>query len=49
MAHEYGHAIQARLGLDDQPTVVLEQQADCFAGSWIADIQKGDSKVVPQA
>jgi predicted metalloprotease len=45
MAHEFGHAIQVRLGLDDQPTVVLEQQADCFAGSWIADIQKGDSQV----
>jgi len=37
MAHEYGHAIQARLGVTDQPTVVLEQQADCFAGAWLAD------------
>jgi predicted metalloprotease len=36
-AHEYGHAIQARLKLTDQPTIVLEQQADCFAGSWMAD------------
>jgi predicted metalloprotease len=44
MAHEYGHAVQARLGLADQPTYVLEQQADCFAGSWIADVQKGNSK-----
>jgi predicted metalloprotease len=43
MAHEYGHAVQARLGVDDQATVVLEQQADCFAGSWIADIQRGNS------
>jgi predicted metalloprotease len=36
-AHEYGHAIQARLNLTDQPTIVMEQQADCFAGSWMAD------------
>jgi predicted metalloprotease len=36
-AHEYGHAIQSRLRLTDQPTIVLEQQADCFAGSWMAD------------
>src|SRR4051812_33641490 len=25
LAHEYGHAIQTRLGLTDQPTVVVEQ------------------------
>jgi predicted metalloprotease len=37
LAHEYGHAIQTRLGLTNQPTVVLEQQADCFAGAWLAD------------
>jgi predicted metalloprotease len=37
MAHEYGHAVQTRLGVTDQPTVVLEQQADCFAGAWLAD------------
>ncbi|HEX5206006.1 MAG TPA: neutral zinc metallopeptidase [Actinoplanes sp.] len=43
MAHEYGHAIQARLGNTDQQTVVLEQQADCFAGAWLADVQAGRS------
>jgi predicted metalloprotease len=43
MAHEYGHAIQSRLGGTDQPTVVLEQQADCFAGAWLADVQAGRS------
>ncbi|GIF21930.1 putative metalloprotease [Actinoplanes tereljensis] len=43
MAHEYGHAVQARLGGTDQPTVVLEQQADCFAGAWLADVQAGRS------
>jgi predicted metalloprotease len=43
LAHEYGHAIQTRLGLTDQPTVVLEQQADCFAGAWLADALAGRS------
>jgi predicted metalloprotease len=43
MAHEYGHAIQTRLGMTDQPTVVLEQQADCFAGAWLADALAGHS------
>jgi predicted metalloprotease len=45
MAHEYGHAIQSRLGGMDQPTVVLEQQADCFAGAWTADVLAGRSTV----
>ncbi|MEV4709666.1 neutral zinc metallopeptidase [Actinoplanes sp. NPDC049316] len=43
MAHEYGHAIQTRLGQTEQPTVVLEQQADCFAGAWLADALAGRS------
>jgi predicted metalloprotease len=44
IAHEYGHAVQGRLGLAEQPAIVVEQQADCFAGSWIADISAGHSK-----
>ena len=44
MAHEYGHAIQTRLGRSEQPTIVLEQQADCFAGSWIGDVLAGNSQ-----
>jgi predicted metalloprotease len=44
LAHEYGHAVQTRLGLGDQPTVVLEQQADCFAGAWTADVLAGRSR-----
>ena len=43
IAHEYGHAVQTKLGLSDQPTVVLEQQADCFAGAWTADVLAGRS------
>jgi predicted metalloprotease len=43
IAHEYGHAVQSRLGLTDQPTVLLEQQADCFAGAWTADVLAGRS------
>jgi len=43
MAHEYGHAVQHRLGMSDQPTVVLEQQADCYAGAWLADAIAGRS------
>jgi len=43
MAHEYGHAIQARLGRMRAATVVLEQQADCFSGAWLADVLAGRS------
>ena len=36
VAHEYGHQVQAELGLFDRglPTVNLELQADCYAGTW---------------
>ena len=44
-AHEYGHAVQVRLGRTEDATVVLEQQADCFAGAWVADVQAGNSGV----
>jgi predicted metalloprotease len=43
MAHEYSHAVQQRLNLTGQPTIVLEQQADCFAGSWVGDVKAGHS------
>jgi len=41
-AHEIGHAVQYRLGSVNQatPTIVKEQQADCYTGSfirWMAD------------
>ena len=42
LAHEYGHAVQHQAGLNnkDTPTLVSEQQADCFAGAymrWVAE------------
>jgi predicted metalloprotease len=42
-AHEFGHAIQFRAGVVNVPTVVSEQQADCFAGAWTAWIAAGNS------
>jgi len=41
-AHEWGHAIQARIGAQGS-TVTLEQQADCFAGSWVKNVQENGS------
>jgi predicted metalloprotease len=38
LAHEWAHAIQARAGLDQLPTIQLEQQADCFAGAWMSHV-----------
>jgi predicted metalloprotease len=38
LAHEMGHAIQARAGIR-APSVVIELQADCFAGAWVANAQ----------
>jgi predicted metalloprotease len=41
LSHEIGHDVQTQLGVpDDTPTIVLEQQADCYAGAywrWVAD------------
>ena len=36
IAHEWGHAVQARAGVTGPSTFDLEQQADCFAGAWVA-------------
>ena len=43
-AHEFGHAVQSRAGVLDQqlPTITTEQQADCFAGAWVAHAASGD-------
>jgi len=40
LAHEMGHLVQARLGVARTSTLLLEQQADCYAGAywrWVAD------------
>lgn len=43
LAHEYGHAIQYAAGLiaDDDPGIVFEQQADCFAGAFMRHVAEG--------
>lgn len=43
LAHEFGHAIQARAGELNEPTILKEQQADCFAGAWSAHVARGES------
>jgi len=42
-AHEFGHAIQQRLGINKRnlQTIYLESQADCAAGAFIAWAMKG--------
>ncbi|WP_067541585.1 metallopeptidase [Nocardia crassostreae] len=46
MAHEYGHALQAMARLNGMrtPTVVLEQQADCFEGVFLHHVAEGNSR-----
>jgi predicted metalloprotease len=48
LAHEFGHAIQFRTGDLDQgyPTISTEQQADCFAGAWVAWASSGQSPTI---
>jgi predicted metalloprotease len=41
-AHEFGHAIQTRAGVEGD-TIMTELQADCFAGAWTKDVAKGNS------
>ena len=43
-AHEYGHAVQARIPVSGFPTIVTEQQADCFAGAFTAFVDDGGSE-----
>jgi predicted metalloprotease len=47
LAHEWGHAIQARFGLGDSvPTIVSELQADCLAGAWTGRIDRQESEIL---
>jgi predicted metalloprotease len=45
IAHEYGHAVQQMAGLINRetPTIVAEQQADCFAGVYLRWVAEGHS------
>lgn len=44
MAHEVGHRVQAIIGAGGMSTLVREQQADCYAGSYLAWVAEGRSK-----
>ena len=52
LAHEWGHAIQERAyGLEHAeaagiPSIVLETQADCFAGTWARRVNDKKSKTL---
>lgn len=48
MAHEWGHAIQARFGFDNRthPTIVSELQADCLAGAWTGWVDREESDLL---
>lgn len=48
LAHEMGHAIQARAKVH-APSVVTELQADCFAGAWVAYAQSSGTDPVAVA
>jgi predicted metalloprotease len=48
LAHEMGHAIQARAGVH-APSVIVELQADCFAGAWVAYAQSSGTDPVEVA
>ena len=45
LAHEYGHAIQRMANVVDNstPVLVLEQQADCFSGTYVRWVAEGRS------
>ncbi len=43
MAHEFGHAVQGRVGYPVPASIVIETQADCFAGAWTAWVADGNA------
>ena len=46
IGHEYGHTVQFMAGLTERetPTIIKEQQADCFAGTYVRWVAEGNSK-----
>jgi predicted metalloprotease len=43
-AHEMGHSVQHQVGEKSQQSIVLEQQADCYAGVFMRWVAEGKSK-----
>jgi predicted metalloprotease len=43
MAHEFGHAVQGRVGYPVNASIAIETQADCFAGAWTAWVADGQA------
>jgi predicted metalloprotease len=43
LAHEWGHVVQDQAGTIENRLIVVELQADCFAGSWLARVASGDA------
>ncbi|SFO38207.1 Predicted metalloprotease [Geodermatophilus obscurus] len=41
MAHEFGHAVQGRVGYPEA-SIATETQADCLAGAWTAWVAEGN-------
>jgi predicted metalloprotease len=45
LAHEFGHSVQQRLdtsgALDRAPTILVEAQADCYAGVFLRQVRDG--------
>lgn len=44
LAHEMGHLVQNRLGVPRTSVILLEQQADCYAGAYWRWVSEGNSK-----
>lgn len=53
LAHEVGHAVHHRLGVDEEareaspgryPTILTEAMADCFAGAFVRHVVDGDAE-----
>jgi predicted metalloprotease len=47
IAHEWGHVIQQRTSRPSNRTIVVEAQADCYAGAWTAVALKGQAPHFP--
>jgi predicted metalloprotease len=43
MAHEFGHAVQGRVGYPTEQSIGIETQADCYAGAWTAWVADGEA------